>query len=369
MKQQYKEVFPNYIVKRLLKILEERHIISYKQDSLFKPFVFSNEDGSKYHPQYNKEELLMALNNKVDEVISVIQEWEYDSPYSYSVLFEIKGEWKDTLLAAIDEKMINCIEDENFKHDLFSSTIMDCVPSYKKIRNIDILKFSLHLIGYLPQETDNRRDIVYPIICLLNNETNILEIRYEKAKGYISNQEDGFYIKKIKEVQNKLEDLLGIELLAVNLSPIVKFIKGTLNDVEETEVAVSAQALEYHTGSKAILDTGNNDNMILPLIGNLKDILSNYEDLFSANDETKQIRDILEEIILEAEFLSDHPWITLAWKNEVKSKILKVKFLFNYHGQDFSVLQYYGNNADSERMSYVTQFIFDNKQKLDCQTE
>lgn len=311
----------------------------------------------------------MALNNKVDEVISVIQEWEYDSPYSYSVLFEIKGEWKDTLLAAIDEKMINCIEDENFKHDLFSSTIMDCVPSYKKIRNIDILKFSLHLIGYLPQETDNRRDIVYPIICLLNNETNILEIRYEKAKGYISNQEDGFYIKKIKEVQNKLEDLLGIELLAVNLSPIVKFIKGTLNDVEETEVAVSAQALEYHTGSKAILDTGNNDNMILPLIGNLKDILSNYEDLFSANDETKQIRDLLEEIILEAEFLSDHPWITLAWKNEVKSKILKVKFLFNYHGQDFSVLQYYGNNADSERMSYVTQFIFDNKQKLDCQIE
>jgi hypothetical protein len=109
--------------------------------------------------------------------------------------------------------------------------------------------------------------------------------------------------------------------------------------------------------------------MILPLIGNLKSILRNHEDLFDANDETRQIQEMLEEIILEAEYLSDHPWITLAWKNEVKSKVLKVKFLFNYHGQDFSVLQYYGNNADSERMSYVTQFIFDKKQQLARQTE
>ncbi|MBU5250553.1 hypothetical protein KQI46_01080 [Lysinibacillus capsici] len=365
-----KEVYPIYLVKNLLKKLEARNIISYKEDSLLDtPYVFSNGDGSKYHPKYDKDELLTALSHKEADVISLIQEFEYDSPYSYSVLFQVNGNWTDTLSAAIEEGHINSTTAENFTNDSLSAGILNCKPSHKKVGNIDILKFSLHLVGYLPQETDNRREIVYPIICLLNNDTNMLEIRFEKAKGYISNREDGFYIKKVQEIHNKIEELLGIELVVINLSPIVKYIKETLNDDEETEVAVSAQALEYHTGSKAILDTGNNDNMILPLIGNLKDILVNYDDLFNSNRETIEIRELLEDIILEAEYLSDHPWITLAWKNEVKSKVLKVKFLFNYQGQDFSVLQYYGNNADSERMSYVTQFIFDNKQKFESQTE
>ncbi|WP_142301363.1 hypothetical protein [Shouchella clausii] len=365
-----KEVYPNYLVKVLLKKLEEKNIVSYKEDLLTQnAYIFSNEDETPYHPKYDTTELLAALDNKTNEVISVVQEQEYESPYSYSALFEIEEEWKDNLDLAIQEGLILPVESENYNHDQLANNVMNSIPSYKKASSLHILKFSLHLIGYLPQEHDNKREIVYPVVCLLNSETNMVEIRFEKVKGYISNGESGFYVKKVEEVKQKIESLLGIELLAINLSSIVKYIKESLNESEENEVAVSAQALEYHTGSKAVLDSGNNDNMILPLIGNLKDILKNNEELFDANDQTKQIQEMLEEIILEAEYLSDHPWITLAWKNDVKSKIVKVKFLFNYHGQDFSVLQYYGSNADSERMSYVTQFIFDNKQRLASQTE
>lgn len=364
------EVYPNYFIKLLLKTLEEKGAISYKIDLLSEDsYVFLNEDETPYHPRYDSIELLTALDNKCSEVISTIQEKEYDSPYSYSVLFEIKEDWVENLTLALQEKLIISTESAEYNFDMLAPSINDCTPSYKTNSELHFLKFPLKLVGYLPQENDNKREISYPIICILNTSTNMIEIRFEKVKGYISNGDSGFYVKKIEEVKHKLETLLGVELLAINLSSIVKYIKETLNDSEDNEVAVSAQALEYHTGSKAILDTGNNDNMILPFIGNLKDILKNHEELFKANDETKQIQEMLEEIILEAEYLSDHPWITLAWKNEVKSKIVKVKFLFNYHGQDFSVLQYYGNNADSERMSYVTQFIFDNKQKLDSQTE
>lgn len=365
-----KEVYPNYLIKMLLKKLEEKGTISYKGDLLFQDaYAFINEDETPYHPKYDSTELLIALENKTNDVISIIQEQEYESPYSYSVLFDIEEEWENNLNLAIEEGLILPVDSADYAYDQLAPNVTSSIPSYKKISNLHILKFSLHLVGYLPQENDNRRELVYPIICLLNSETNMVEIRFEKVKGYISNGEGEFYVKKIEEVKQKLENIMGIELLAINLSSIVKYIKETLNESEENEVAVSAQALEYHTGSKAVLDSGNNDNMILPLIGNLKDILKNNENLFDANDETKQIQEMLEEIILEAEYLSDHPWITLAWKNEVKSKVLKVKFLFNYHGQDFSVLQYYGNNADSERMSYVTQFIFDNKQRLASQTE
>lgn len=368
-----REVYPNYLIKQLLKILEAENIISYKnQESLLEdPYIFESHDDFSYQPTYDAEELLIALEHKTSDVISIIQNQEYDSPYSYSVLFEINGEWGETLKGAIDKNLILSTEIADFLYDDLSESVDNCTPSYKKVADLHILKFSLHLTGYLPQENDNKREIIYPIICLLNSKTNTLEIRYEKAKGYLTSGENGngFYIRKIQEIQQKLEELLGIELLAINLSPIVKFIKETLNDSDDNEVVISAQSLQYHTGSKAVLDTGNNDNMILPLIGNLKDILKNHATLFKANTETIQIESMLEEIISEAEYLSDHPWITLAWKNEVKSKVLKVKFLFNYQGQDFSVLQYYGSNADSERMSYVTQFIFDNKQQLDNPAE
>lgn len=364
------EVYPNYLVKVLLKKLEEKSIISYKPDLLTEnAYIFTNEDQTPYHPRYNTLELLTALDNKTDDVIRVVQDQEYESPYSYSVLFDIEEAWEENLNLAIQEALVLPVGSKDYEKDRLADSVMASIPSYKKMSGLHILKFSLHLIGYLPQEQDNKREIIYPIICFLNPETNMIEIRFEKVKGYISSGDSGFYVKKIEEVKQKLEALLGVELLAINLSSIVKYIKETLNDSEENEVAVSAQALEYHTGSKAVLDSGNNDNMILPLIGNLRDILKNNEELFDSTSETKQIQEMLEEIILEAEYLSDHPWISLAWKNDVKSKILKVKFLFNYHGQDFSVLQYYGNNADSERMSYVTQFIFDNKQKLSSQTE
>lgn len=365
------EVYPNYLVKTLLQNLEANGIIYYKETMLTdtNPFIFSTGTDRLYYPQYTTEELLTVLEQRESAVIEAIQSQEYNSPYSYSVLFEVNLEWAAALQAALSEGKIISADAPGFSQDCLADSLINCVPSYKKIGDLDVLKFSLHLVGYLPQETDNRREITFPILCFLNPENNTLEIRYEKAKGYISNREDGFYIKKIEEVQSKIEELLGIELLAINLSPIVKYIKETLNESEDNELAVYAQSLQYHTGSKAVLDAGNNDNMILPLIGNLKDILKNNGELFDASNETRQIFALLEDIILEAEYLSDHPWITLAWKNEVKSKVMKVKFLFNYQGQDFSVLQYYGNNADSERMSYVTQFIFDNKRELNSQTE
>lgn len=365
------EVYPNYLVKAILKELEANGNLSYKETMLTDndPYIFSTGTEALYYPQYNTEELLIVLEHKESAVINAIQNQEYNSPYSYSVLFEVNTEWISALQAAISEGKIISADDPSFSQDRLADSLINCIPSYKKIGDLDVLKFSLHLVGYLPQEIDNRREVTFPILCFLNSANNTLEIRYEKAKGYISNREDGFYIKKIEEVQSKIEELLGIELLAINLSPIVKYIKEKLSESEDNELAVYAQSLEYHTGSKAVLDAGNNDNMILPLIGSLKDILKNNGELFDANDKTRQIHALLEDIILEAEYLSDHPWITLAWRNEVKSKVLKVKFLFNYQGQDFSVLQYYGNIADSERMSYVTQFIFDNKQELDGQTE
>ncbi|PFM75245.1 hypothetical protein COJ46_22085 [Bacillus sp. AFS077874] len=93
-----KEVYPNYLIKILLKKLEEKGTISYKTDLFSQDaYTFSNQDETPYHPKYDSTELLIALDHKTNDVISVIQEQEYESPYSYSVLFEIAEEWESKL--------------------------------------------------------------------------------------------------------------------------------------------------------------------------------------------------------------------------------------------------------------------------------
>lgn len=370
LKQNIEECYTKALIKNTLKELCEKNIIAYKENLLTHSenvFVFDNHDSEPYIPKYDAAELITALDNRTDSVLKVLLENEFDAPYTYAALFSYDGE-----LPSSENYGANIIRDLLEIKNLELSNRVDnskafIIENSKLIQNENnlILKFPLRIRGYLPRENDNRRDILYNIICMFNKERKSIEIRYNQVKSFISSLEDNFYVKRINETLNNLSNLFNIEITPVNMSPIIKYIKTNVDNNEESQLVVSAQALNYATGSKAVLDTGNNDDMILPFIGNLKNILTNNATLFDANDETKEIKQLLEEIILEAEYLSDHPWITLAWPHEVKSKILKIKFLFNYLGQDYSVLQYYGNVADAERMSYVTQFIFDNKRAIE----
>lgn len=75
---------------------------------------------------------------------------------------------------------------------------------------LHILKFSLHLLGYLPKEQNFKREIIYPVICFINPETNIVENRFKKVKGYISIGNSGFYVKKIEEVKKNQKHYSGL---------------------------------------------------------------------------------------------------------------------------------------------------------------
>lgn len=366
LKVNIRECYTKPMIRKVLKQLNDMQVIAYKEDLLTaseETYVFKNDDNTPYQPNYDADELITSLDNKTNKVIQVLMENEFKSSYTYAALFSFTGNISIPL--GNNESILN-----DFKKiteiELSSTADNSKIFAYSDERDL-YLKFPLQITGYLPRENDNKRDILYNIICVINNDEKTLEIRYDKVKSYISALEDNFYVKRVQEVLESLTNLFNIEITPLNMSPIIQHIKASVdnNDDAQNNLVVSAQALNYLTGSKAILDTGNNDDMILPFIGNLKNILATNSELFDANIETLEIKKLLEEIILEAEYLSDHPWITLAWPHDVKSKVLKIKFLFNYLGQDFSVLQYYGNVADAERMTYVTRFIFDNKRELE----
>jgi hypothetical protein len=149
-----------------------------------------------------------------------------------------------------------------------------------------------------------------------------------------------------------------IEADPINLPPVIKSMRKSLS--EDGEVKIAAQQMDLATGSKAVLDTGINDDFVLPLLGELKLLIDDNTVLFESNDKTKEIKKLIENFIYETEESASLPWISLTWTNEVKSKAVKVKFSFN---PEYTLLYYYGSNAEMERMNNVTKYLIDNRRE------
>lgn len=56
-------------------------------------------------------------------------------------------------------------------------------------------------------------------------------------------------------------------------------------------------------------------------------------------------------------------WIELLWDNDIKTRSIHVKFIFNYMNKDYGLIQHYYNNVlvGMERMNYVVDYIASNR--------
>ena len=61
--------------------------------------------------------------------------------------------------------------------------------------------------------------------------------------------------------------------------------------------------------------------------------------------------------------MSDYPWIEVLWDNDIKTRSIHVKFIFNYMNKDYGLIQHYYSNVlvGMERMNYVTGYIASNR--------
>lgn len=137
----------------------------------------------------------------------------------------------------------------------------------------------------------------------------------------------------------------------IHLEPIIEYIKNNKQD----EVILFGQYMELGNGGSATLEVGKNEEYVLPFLGELKQILIEYEDEF---DKSPTLKEVITQFIIEKEETSNYPWIMLRWKDEIKTRSIDVKFSFNYMQQDYCLLQHYSNaNIGMERMNYVTRYI------------
>ena len=136
----------------------------------------------------------------------------------------------------------------------------------------------------------------------------------------------------------------------------------------DENVKLIAQSMKLPNGGNAQLDVGNNQEYILPFIGELRSLLNDNQ---AELEKVPDFREALEQFMFEMEEMSDYPWIELLWENEIKTRSIRVKFVFNYMNKSYCLIQYYYSNVliGMERMNYVIEYIVNHRNDDTTQNE
>ena len=196
----------------------------------------------------------------------------------------------------------------------------------------------------------------------MQKEKHIVELRFDSIKRLFVEEKNNqtIYINIISQVLSYFNINYSVELTPLELN----FMKTLADDEENKNIKLISQYMNMKNGGKAELNVGNNEEYVLPLIGELKSIMNDLkEDL----DNNLRIKDALEQFIYEKEETTDYPWIEVLFLDEegIKTRNNHVKFTFNYMNQNYCLITYYYNSTliEMERMNNVTRFIGENIQK------
>lgn len=193
------------------------------------------------------------------------------------------------------------------------------------------------------------------------------EYIYDKMAENVYCARCGYPLEPERRSPYQLEDILYVREtwghpISLNLDFMVNVCK------RDENVKLIAQSMKLPNGGNAQLDVGNNQEYILPFIGELRSLLNDNQ---AELEKVPDFREALEQFMFEMEEMSDYPWIELLWENEIKTRSNRVKFVFNYMNKSYCLIQYYYSNVliGMERMNYVIEYIVNHRNDDTTQNE
>lgn len=302
-----------------------------------------DDEASEQLPNKILEAQLISCLQKDKKAIKSFESWEFKKDYKYSVVFE--AEDFDSLIKSVDKNEVLEETEQEYTSGKLSK------PVYFQMVNMSFLKFNLLFSAFHPQ-TGKEMLVKYPLLVVFHKQEKIIEFRFDVLKKVFiqDNGDNSFYASLIQQGIDYLQNNMQVTITPIDLNFIIDEAK------KQDQLKLVAQYMKLTNGGNAQLDVGNNQEYVLPFIGELKSLLADYEDELK---KVPVIKEALEQFVYEKEEKSDYPWIEVLWKNEIKTRSIRVKLTFNYMGHDYCLMQHYYNNAliGMERMNHVVNFI------------
>lgn len=355
-----KESYINYIVYTLStynKVNKKTILDIYKKEGLAKK---KDKQTTLFDSEYvdiDYNDLDTTLANcviKKEKAVELYEKYQFTRSYRYSVLFKCNN---------FEKILIDINRIPEYKFDSNDIRLFDEFKMPKKLETSEdiILLFDRKFEAIHPQTSDELL-LHYPVLVVFHKNNKIIEFRFDTIKRLFIEGErnQSIYSEIVEQLLAYLEQEYDIKLEAIDLS----FMKNIANDENIEDIKLISQYMNMKNGSKAELNVGNNEEYVLPIIGELKNIMN---DLKEELDKNLKIKDALEQFIYEKEETTDYPWIEILFLNKerIKTRNNHVKFVFNYMNKKYTLITYYYNDTliGMERMNDVTSFIGENIKK------
>lgn len=209
---------------------------------------------------------------------------------------------------------------------------------------IDI-KFSYLLTPKTP--TYMGKNIKYVVLARIDIVSEVLEICFDKVK-FDYRPYENFYSKIINKTITKLTSILELDIVNIDFKELIYYIRENKEDV----LIVSMKM--RRNGTVAHLDSFENEDYIIPILGELKEFIDEKEILFSSNDQCKEIKSELMSFIDTIEVTSDLPNVKLRWQDAR----ISLGADHNYNMHDYTLFMLYDElSTERRRIDYVREYF------------
>lgn len=300
--------------------------------------IRKNEEMKEDKEIDGKEEndiMSLVISKDLTTIISAFKTLEYELNYKYSSLFKLITKDYEDFLKKVPENITDIKNDINAEYN----------TDYNSIK-INFYQNGTKLVGDEAIKTERLLTCIVKLHKM--DKENYLEISIDSIPSHYRKTATEFFLNKIDEIRSWLENELLLTLQPMDFNHTVEKMR---KDESNEEFLVSAQLMNINTGSKATLDAAASNNIVLPILDEIKYLLRDNEELFKNSQEGYKL---LSDYITDLEEESDLPWVTLKYL----PKNLQVKFLFeSATKRDYTLLNYYHNNRMREGMNNIAESL------------
>lgn len=319
-------------------------------------------------PEYVKRELLRSIKTigdfnknklfKDDENIDgflkrFLQENESDFKQAHTNILLNKGYKYSALFKLDDERSIDEIVESLSSNDEITNELATPVQELKatSFSNTLIIPFVFQGAKVVDNEIKRYKTTYSALVNFhVIDQKKFLEIDVDNIATYFRNGREDFFTYIINKISEWIET---VGLLAVQPVDLVEVLEKFKEEGEGLSYPkASAQKMVLSTGSQAILDSADAEEILLPILGELKILITDNQLLF---DQAPEIQRLLEDFIRETEIEAELPWMTFTWDNKVKSKKVQVKFIFS--DTPYTLLSYYTHTKGRSGMRDVIESL------------
>lgn len=334
------ELYPSYVKKFILKELKkEGSVIDDEKD------VSSMELFSDIYDRINVTEF-KTLDEKFrflldyDKILSVIEEYDYRKPYRHFCYFKCSNLQEEKIKLLIDEgKIIVFNPKEQKPVDEFDDEVYR--PTIYQLEDQIFFKFSYHLKDKLNDES-----IKYVMLAIFDKRYGLLEIRFDRV-GVVYKYSQTYYKDQIASILEYFHNYLELQIEYIDFKAVVEHVFST-----KTDITIVAKRM-LRNGTMAHLEAYEDEETVLPILGELENLIEDNKSLFERNDDTKSILQLLEHFLKEIDVKSDMPVV----KIRIDDSGIKFGITHNYKDTEYSLFMLYGELIGEEMMNHVKDYV------------